>query len=373
MVLLMDFNFSPSPLFNQSGLNELHELGSLVFARRYAGREGVLRIAFAFSEDGRVVHADEREVPGTVNHIPSGGAGTKLDQIWVPTGYRQTISNLIEYQPRLNRRERAYRIVGTLLGTSVAEEIYEAHVTVALRKGQTVQTFREICTAIGVKAIHIELPAGKVPTHFITGSIHAGELAVVVRQVEHLVERIEEAGLVATRTKIEAMVQNKCVPLSDEDAVRRQNSNYFEFHTKVTLSEAESLDPLSRICEFFGAHLARSASNKFGNGSTQRFVTLRFHSAGRTTAEKTFSRLIQALRDADYHPTHFLKEYVVVDTNLELDAGWADSVIPSACYSDCQQLAHNQCPFQEGANLLVRMDESKGNYGPGKTERKSTN
>jgi hypothetical protein len=323
------------------------EVDLRTFITAHAGRLGVMRIACAYTRDGSIFHSDVREVPGKVSFVLRGSAGTQLDRLWIPDGYSYTLSELIECQPHLNRRERAYRAVGSFLGTATLSEIYEAHITVEVTNGLSYQNFKDVCTALGIKAIQIELGAGKFPTHFITGSIHSGELAKVEVEVEAVAERLQEAGLRPTRRKIEARVQNRLVPLTDEEASGRSRSNYFEFHTKVTVRGDDESEELRGLCRTFGAHLARSGSNRLNDGRIQRFVTLRFHDQGLSTANLTFENLVGKLIEFGYQPTHMLKEYVVIDTNLDLDAGWADSAVPIDCYSTCDFLGTARCPFQD--------------------------
>jgi len=348
LTILNDFYFEPiGSQMNSAGLHELRSSELSVFCRKHAAREGLLRIVFAFTLNGVETHVDERDVPGRISPVPGGDLGTRLDRIWIPNGYHRTVSDLVRYQPHLNRRERAYRIVGTLLGAKTAQDIFEAHITLELPANRDSSYFRQTCSEIGVKAIHIELPSGETPTHFITGSLHSGSFQKVNQEVEQIARQFEISGLKPTRWKIEAMVQNDAVPLTDEAARARPRSNYFEFHTKVTLRDDQQTESLKAVCTKFGAHLARSASNKFSSGATQRFVTLRFHFEGRPTADAVFDNLLSELRMAGYSPSHILKEYVVLDTNLNLDAGWADSAVPAACFTRCDQLANNECLFQE--------------------------
>ncbi|MBV9266062.1 MAG: hypothetical protein JO061_07835 [Acidobacteriaceae bacterium] len=351
LAIITDFHFDAiGPNLNKAGLEELREIGPAGFARKHSEKYGVLRVIFAFTPDGQSFVGDQRDVPGRVSGVPATN-GSVLDRIWIPNGYQRSISELMAYQPQLNRRERAYRIVANLLGTDAAQDIYEAHVTVELPHGAGVSEFQQTCADIGVKAIHIELPSGNTPTHFITGSIHSGTLDKVAREVDALARQFDARGFTATRRKIEAMIQNRAVPLTDADGRARPASNYFEFHTKVTLVRDQPTEALERLCRAFGAHLARSASNRLAGDATQRFVTVRFHDEGRTTAEAIFGKLVEELRIAGYQPSHILKEYVVLDTNLDLDAGWADSAVPASCYTNCADMSSGQCVFLDGASV----------------------
>jgi hypothetical protein len=259
-------------------------------------------------------------------------------------------------------------MLASYLGGTMEQPFYEAHITVEMPSSGDERMFQDVCAALGIKAIHIELDAGKVPSHFITGSIHRGDLPKVQTEVERLARLLEGAGLRPTRRKIEAMIQSDLVPLTDEEASRRPRSNYFEFHTKVTVHEKQDTGLLQKLCHDFQAHLARSASNKLDCGFTQRFVTVRFHDEGRATAESTFASLVEQLRTNGYQPSHILKEYVIVDTNLDLDAGWADSKIPDGCYTHCDKIEANACPFQDGVShktseSFVSLSEVASSYG----------
>jgi hypothetical protein len=135
---------------------------------------------------------------------------------------------------------------------------------------------------IGVKAIHIELPAGRSASHLITASFHFGPLEKVKREAENIVHELERRQFSVTRLKLEALIGNFAVPGTDQAALEKPQSNYFEFHVKVPARSSDLL-LLESIAKSNNAHLSRTSSHRFNDGTEFRFITLRVYRAGRST------------------------------------------------------------------------------------------
>ena len=80
---------------------------------------------------------------------------------------------------------------------------------------------------------------------------------------------------------------------------------------------------LATLCKAHGAHLSRNAHKLAGpDGLSERFVTLRAHAVGRTTAEARFAALCTEVALAGHLVRSRVREYTVFDTNVGLDRGW---------------------------------------------------
>ncbi|HEY2367573.1 MAG TPA: hypothetical protein VGH87_14355, partial [Polyangiaceae bacterium] len=106
-------------------------------------------------------------------------------------------------------------------------------------------------------------------------------------------------------------------PETDEAAAIAPTTNYFEYHVKLVPPADADLTVLASRLAPLGAHLSRNARNDSG----ERFVTLRVR-AGRLTAEKRFAELLTLLAELRLDVRSRIREYTVVDSNLELDKGW---------------------------------------------------
>jgi hypothetical protein len=127
------------------------------------------------------------------------------------------------------------------------------------------------------------------------------------------------------RVKIEAAPWNQGVPEQDSDAV---DERYFEHHVKLLLPDATAgtLVALARLLQPHQARLSTNARRQRADGRHERFVTQRCHRAGRITAKARLERLLAAL--SEHEILEVEEEYVVLDSNLELDRGWLEETRP---------------------------------------------
>ena len=291
------------------------------FCERFAGKKGVISQVLAYTSNGDDVFVIQKDLPGYVSPRPAGALGRGFDRVWVPFGYERTLAELRSYRRIVSKRQGLYIELANHLGLGIVNDIYEAHVTVR-GGGEQLTRFRNACDRLGVKAIHIELPQGGTPDHLITGSIHQGPFPVVKKEVESLAHELAGAGFHVTRLKIEAMLRNSMVPVSNDDAISRSAASYFEFHVKIAVPREVDLDVLRADCARFGAHLSRNPSSDLGRGVWQRFATVRVHDKGRDGARAYFGEFLQVLRANGYRLSNILHEYTIYDTNASLDDGW---------------------------------------------------
>jgi hypothetical protein len=292
------------------------------FCDRFKGMSGVVTQVLVLCEDGRRTKAFQRDIPGIVSDKPSEAKGRGLDRVWIPNGYKKSVADLGPYKHLLSRRKRLYFDLANYLGLKTANDLFEVHVTVEFHDDTTVSDFELVCDALGVKAIHIELPYGSTPSHLITGSFHRGPLEKVKSEAHALAAELSGRGFDVTRIKIEAMIRNSLVPLSDDIAQLDSPHSYFEFHVKVSVDSRTDLKDLMAQCKSFGVHLSKNASNKMADGVTMHFATLRVYRKGRDKATAYFQQFLSHLRESEYRLSNILQEYAVYDTNITLDDGW---------------------------------------------------
>jgi hypothetical protein len=172
-----------------------------------------------------------------------------------------------------------------------------------------------------VKSVLIELPQGVVAKQLMTASYHRGTLTSVKQEAYSLVCEFEKVGFKIARVKIEAMVNNKDVPISDIQAQLLPKTNYFEFHVKATLAP-EYIGVLAQLCQQHGAHLSANAFKYQPHGQQQRFMTMRMYGVGLHTAQVSFNTLLAALKAQNIKLSQPQQEYSVFDSNINLDNGW---------------------------------------------------
>jgi hypothetical protein len=203
---------------------------------------------------------------------------------------------------------------------------FEAHMTVDAASQERRDTFRALCEQIGVKCVLIELAAGRSPSQPMTAKYHRGDLTTVLAEVQGHYEKLIQAGFGVVRVKLEAVANNKGVPLSDEEAAAKAfEGAYFEFHAKLRLDKEGSLDSLRALCAEHGAHLSHNDRKVDSEKATRdRFVTLRVRRCGRDRAYTIFETLLTALKDNGYNIVGTKRELTLYDSHARLDAGWLE-------------------------------------------------
>jgi hypothetical protein len=190
---------------------------------------------------------------------------------------------------------------------------FEAHITV-LCPTPDLPRFAATCQALGLKALHIELPEGEVTSQPMTTSAHRGPLVEVRAHVEGLARQLVTRGFEVTRVKLEALTLDG-LPGTD---------GYFEYHLKV-VTTAAALDALRDAVRPHGGHLSKNALRRRSDGAEERFVTLRVPGAGVAAADARFAALEGAVRALPVRIARRVREYVVVDSRPSLDGGWGAS------------------------------------------------
>lgn len=201
------------------------------------------------------------------------------------------------------------------------EGIFEIHVTVENVDVESQEKFRNLCGELSCKAVMIELPSGQVPKQLMTASYHSGTLRTVIKDAFKLAQKIAHAGFKVTRVKVEAMISNKGVPESEEEALKLPKTNYFEFHYKV-LVNATQVELLTELCKNNAAKLSANAFKKLNNESEYRFVTVRMYATGRERAKARFDKVMDVLKENGFQIASSMREYAVYDSNVHLDSGW---------------------------------------------------
>lgn len=173
----------------------------------------------------------------------------------------------------------------------------------------------------GLKFTDIRLARGAVSAQPMVTGTGSGTLADQHTRAAGWADALRGEGFEVVRTKIEAAPWNTGVPAGDDEARRDPAGRYFEHHLKLLLDAAE-LEGLATAVEPYGAHLSRNARRERPDGRHERFVTQRCHGVGQRTARHRLAALVEAVRARGHEIVSVEEEYVVVDDNAAIDAGW---------------------------------------------------
>jgi hypothetical protein len=316
------------------------------FCKQFAPLRGIVTHVLAYTANGADIVLFQRDMPGQISSEPCDGAGAGFDRIWIPHGYTKPYAALATNRLALNKRRRLLYDLADYLRLPVKEGFFEVHITVDDENQETFSRFKNTCSEFGIKAIRIELPRGSIPTHLITGSFHLGTFQEVYAEAESIAATLAARGFNVTRIKIESTMNNDSVPKTDQEAAQRPDSNYFEFHVKIPITNDQRAAEAKAICKNYGAYLSRNPSNQMNDGIPLRFCTLRIRGKGKQSAIGLFERFLSDLRGIGFKLSNILREYTLFDSNLGLDDGWAKSLDQTKfCFSECPQLQLGDCPF----------------------------
>jgi hypothetical protein len=200
---------------------------------------------------------------------------------------------------------------------------FETHYTVCIKaETSDLEALRDWGTRHGLKCLHIVLDRGEsVSQPMLTGRGH-GTLCGERAKAESIVALLQTAGFRVTRVKIEAAPWNADVPRSTEDAQQQSSDRHWEHHVKLLLEPNADIDAVATVAVEHGAHLSRNALKQREDGRRERFVTQRCFGVGRDEARRQLDALLAALDSLRQIVVDVEEEFVVYDSNIDLDRGW---------------------------------------------------
>lgn len=198
----------------------------------------------------------------------------------------------------------------------------ETHFTVDSQQICRTDELRQFAAGHGLKCLLIILDRGREVTQPMLTRRARGTLSLELEIADEMCRQLARAGFLVTRIKIEAAPSNRGVPQTDADAIHSASGQYFEHHLKLLLSPDQDLAGLTRLAEVHLARMSRNALRQRSDGLQERFVTQRCWGIGRNTAQRKLEALIADLRQGGWKIMETEAEFVVHDTNLEIDAGW---------------------------------------------------
>jgi hypothetical protein len=223
---------------------------------------------------------------------------------------------------------------------------FEAHITLAQMQASEMARFAQFCTENAIKPIQIELSRGDFALQQMTSSVHEGEFAQVLAEVQGIAESLRRQDFNVTRVKLEASPFNEGLPTDCAEVAQHPAENYFEHHLKLLLPTRLTPSPspkargeileeapllgrgvggeakLTQICEAHQAHLSRNAFKHREDGQAERFVTLRHYGLGRQEATEALHALRADIEKNGFQVLKTITEYCVYDDHVGLDANW---------------------------------------------------
>ncbi|MFF4816446.1 hypothetical protein ACFY2K_17840 [Kitasatospora sp. NPDC001309] len=202
---------------------------------------------------------------------------------------------------------------------------FEVHLTVGPGAADALAAWAD---GHGLKFTHILLERGTSPSQPMLTLRADGTLEEVAVLTARVRGRAERAGFTVLRAKIEATPWAEGVPASDEDAASHGAGRYFEHHVKLLLPTGiRAADParfaeLTALAVRHGAHLSRNPRRTREDGRREWFVTQRCRLVGLDTAGRRLDALLRDLAADGREVASVEREFVVVDSDETLDAGW---------------------------------------------------
>lgn len=198
----------------------------------------------------------------------------------------------------------------------------ETHLTVHLSETKTIAELQTWGAAHGLKCLHIILEQGNAPSQPMLTKRAGSKLSDEFAAASRLKELLISEGFPVLRIKIEAAPWNEDVPQSAAEVIEQSPERYFESHIRILCGKEADNSELIEAVTPHSAHLSRNALRQRENDSEERFVTQRSAKVGYVESRRRLNAILSAIRNLGYTVIDVEEEYVVYDSNLEIDAGW---------------------------------------------------
>ncbi len=199
---------------------------------------------------------------------------------------------------------------------------FETHITVFLKDLDRVEALQKWGINHGLKLLHIVLDRGINVSQLMLTRHGQGSLKNELKVAFDSTQSLNAEGFTVTRIKIEAALSNQGVPQSNAEALNHSCDRYFEHHIKLLLEPSADILPLIHVAEGHSAHLSRNLFQTRSDQYHERFVTQRCISVGCVEAQQQLQSLLKAIANLAYFAIDVEAEFVVYDSNLDLDTGW---------------------------------------------------
>ncbi|PQO43220.1 hypothetical protein [Blastopirellula marina] len=197
----------------------------------------------------------------------------------------------------------------------------ETHLTLAPASEESLPRAAQWAAAQGLKWTHILLAEGRHPSQPMVTFWRSGTLGEQLDQAAAIAASLRELDLLAVRVKVECASAD-AARYFENSLQLAEHPGYFEHHVKLQLAADAELPALAELARTHDARLSANARRQLAAGAVERFVTQRAYDAGRAEAAERLAQLIDSLQAAAYPILEVEEEYVLYDSDLQLDAGW---------------------------------------------------
>jgi hypothetical protein len=229
--------------------------------------------------------------------------------------YIQTISE--KYKTMLNQ----------LVPTNIIDGTFKIHITV---DNHNMKHFLNICQINKWKSIFIYLNNGYHSKQLMTSFHLNGKYPNIIQQIQTLIDtHFKDLNII--RLKIKSLVFNDGVPDYKIDKLLfwDKKTNYFEFHYQILIKSIEELQKLN----LDNIHLAHNQFKKISENEMYYILTMRLFNVGKNKALIQNNSTIQYLTNHSFPPLKVESQFVVYDSNIDLDNGWSH-IIPTRSTAD---------------------------------------
>jgi inosine/xanthosine triphosphate pyrophosphatase family protein len=321
------------------------QIGKRKFAQDNAGHDATTLSVLAYTADGKTAHVFTGDVKGTIVN-PQGDDWVDVDgwdPFFQPSGYQLTLAQLASFKHIVNMRYMPCAEMRSVLRDKQYTGVYELHITVyncaidVLKESKNplkptaefVQTFRDACSQIGVKALVIGMDDPNKPDQLQTAAYHnCQSYAHAIDLANATAQKLLKKGFPTLRVRVEAMLGNRETPKTDEEAALVEKSNYFEFHSRLVDVPKERFEQFKSILDSFckdgvGTHGQGKQKAYFSTvgAGTRYFANMRLWEVGSQTALLTWRKLLDDhLKEQGFTIAKEVKpEYCIYDEKPELD------------------------------------------------------
>jgi len=321
------------------------QMGKKNFAREHEGREATTLSVLAYTPDGEKAHVFTGDVKGTIIN-PQGARWVEVDgwdPFFQPSGYQHSLAELREFKHLVNMRLIPCAEMRSTFREKDYPGVYEVHITVAncalkvlTASGNPLEPteewkekFKDACKTLGVKALMIGMDDARKPMQLQTAAYHSFKnFQEAMVATNKTAQDLLKMGFPILRVRLEAMLFNKESPRTDEEALKVEKSNYFEFHARLVDVPKERLEHYKKI---LASHCKTEVgTTKLGRqevyfstvgGGARYFVNMRAWQVGSATAMLEWRELLDTkLKSNGFQIAKEVKpEYCVYDEVPKLD------------------------------------------------------
>ncbi len=199
---------------------------------------------------------------------------------------------------------------------------FETHITVCLNNLDEVNRLYQWSVRHGLKCLHIVLDRGVTASQPMLTRHGWGGFPNELEIATTLCQSLKCEGFSAVRIKMEIAPWNCSVPKSTVEARNHHPDRYFENHIKLLLKSSAEIVLLVELAEQHSAHLSRNIFQARKDNYYERFITQRCMGVGHQEAQQQLQKLLDAIAALDCIVIAVEEEFVVYDSNLDLDKGW---------------------------------------------------